>query len=137
MYLGPIETRKLGKATVAVPRPLRPTLFGHIYETIFDYEGHQFWIGADYYPEVESEGKYLVSYKVGIVDSWFATAFEYTVPLDDIYIECHEDEILNIVRRHIEEKKSYAAKRYLESIYTAMWWWDQPTHKVFLSVFLP
>lgn len=127
MHRSEPKIHTIGKAFVAMPEPQCPTLFGNVLEIKFEYENHQFWACADYY--LESAHSYLVSYKVGLIDSWFATSFEYGVFFDDIHIECSEDEIADILRENIEEKKEYAAKRYLESVYKFMFYCDRPKHK--------
>ncbi len=48
---------------------------------------------------------------------------------DDIHIECTENEIVDILRKNMEGKKEYAAKRYLESVYRFMFYCDRPNHK--------
>lgn len=121
MYQG-----KAGAVIMAYPGLQMPTLFGNVLEIQFEYEGHRFWIGADYY--LESEGTYLVSYKVGMTGSWFATACEYGTFFEDIHIECAKEEIVDILRKNLEEKKIHAAKRYLESVYQLMLRYNHPAY---------
>ena len=89
-------------------------LDGHIYQTLFDHEGEQYWIGADYYPI--SEG-FLVCYKAGLAKSWFACSFEYGTSFPDLIIHCAQEDIEQIISEHIEENKKCAAERVLHMAY--------------------
>ena len=89
-------------------------LDGFVYQTLFDYDGKQYWIGADYYPV--SEG-FLVSYKAGLAESWFASSFEYGTSFDDLIVKCAEEDIEQLVIEQIEANKERAAKRVLYTAY--------------------
>lgn len=90
-------------------------LEGHVYQTLFDYKGEQYWLGADYYPVPEG---YLVSYKAGLVKSWFASNFEYGDRFEDVIVNCAEDEIMQVILEHIENNKELAAERVLQTAYS-------------------
>ena len=89
-------------------------LDGSVYQTLFEYDGKQYWVGADYYPV--SEG-FLVSYKAGLAESWFASSFEYGTSFDDLIVQCAEEDIEQIVIEQIEANKERAAKRVLYTAY--------------------
>lgn len=129
MYSGELRTCKVEASTMAYPEPQRPMLLGNVLEVQFEYEGHPFWIAADYY--MESEGTYLISYKVGMTGSWFATACEYGTFFEDIHIKCSKEEIVDVLQKALEEKKIYAAKRYLESVYQLMFRYNDPAYRRF------
>lgn len=63
--------------------------------------------------------------------SWFATACKYGTFFEDIHIECAEEEIVDILRKNLEEAKIYAAKRYLESVYQLMFRYNDPAYHSF------
>lgn len=97
-------------------------LTGKCYQTFVEYEGFQFWVGADYYHVPEG---YRVGYKVGFTKSWFAVTFDYGPPVKhDEIIQCSEKDIESVVRGKIEKEKFEAAKRCLEAAYSLKFYFD-------------
>lgn len=91
-------------------------LDGYIYQTLFEYKGKQYWIGADYYPI--SEG-FLVSYKAGLVESWFSCSLEYGSFFPDLIIQCTKEDIEQVILEQVTKTKSQrdAARRVLHMAY--------------------
>lgn len=91
-------------------------LDGYIYQTLFKYKGEQYWIGADYYP---ISGGFLVSYKAGLVSSWFSCSLEYGSFFPDLIIQCAKEDIEQVIFEQVTKTKSQrdAARRVLHMAY--------------------
>ena len=89
-------------------------LDGFVYQTLFEYEDKQYWIGADYYPTPEG---FLVSYKAGLVASWFSCSFEYGGFFPDLIIQCAEEDIERVISAQAAKSQIDVAKRVLHMAY--------------------
>lgn len=97
--------------------------FGKSLQVSFTWKGCDLWMGADYYPE--EPGHYLVSFKTGFKNGWFALSLDYGVSLDLVHISCNEDEIEAALLRQMEEKKAVAGDRCIMAAYNIRFYKDQ------------
>ena len=99
------------------------TTFGKSLQVPFTWQGCDLWMGADYY--LEESGLYLVSFKTGFQNGWFALSMDYGVCMDLVRISCSDDEIETTLLRRMEEKQAVAGERCIMAAYNSRFYKDQ------------
>lgn len=99
------------------------TTLGKSLQVPFTWKGCDLWMGADYY--LEEPGNYLVSFKTGFQNGWFALSMDYGISLDLVRISCSEDEIEAALLRQMEEKQAVAGERCIMAAYNVRFYKDK------------
>ena len=99
------------------------TTLGKSLQVPFAWKGCNLWMGADYYRE--ESGEYLVSFKAGFQNGWFALSMDNGICLDMYRISCRDGEIETTFLRQIEERQAVAGERCIMAAYNTRFYKDQ------------